>query len=84
MKKTSIFILVAFVLGLIIGNYSGYRKGMRTPEFENYVRNLEIVDSCSRVLIHEHDLTDTDGSDNMSTLLDAYCSIDSFLTEYCY
>lgn len=84
MKKTSIFILVAFALGLIIGNYSGYRKGMRTPEFENYVRNLERVDSCSRVLVHEHNLTDIDGSDNMATLLDAYCSIDSFLTEYCY
>lgn len=82
--RKSFIVLLAFALGLGIGEYSGYRKGMRTPEFENYVRNLEIVDSCSRVLIHEHDLTDTDGSDNMSTLLDAYCSIDSFLTEYCY
>ena len=82
--RKSFIILLAFALGLGIGEYSGYRKGMRTPEFENYVYNLERVDSCSRVLVDRHNLPDIDGSDEMSELLDAYCSIDSFLTEYCY
>lgn len=82
--RKSFIILLAFALGLGIGEYSGYRKGMRTPEFENYVRNLERVDSCSRVLVERHNLTDVDGSDEMSDLLNAYCSIDSFLTNYCY
>ena len=82
--RKSFIILLAFALGLGIGEYSGYRKGMRTPEFENYVHNLERVDSCSRVLVERHNITDVDGSDEMSDLLDAYCSIDSFLTEYCY
>lgn len=82
--RKSFIILLAFAIGLGIGEYSGYRKGMRTPEFENYVHNLERVDSCSRVLVERHSLTDVDGSDEMSDLLDAYCSIDSFLTDYCY
>ena len=82
--RKSFMILLAFALGLGIGEYSGYRKGMRTPEFENYVRNLERVDSCSRVLVERHNLPDIDGSDEMSELLDAYCGIDSFLTNYCY
>ena len=82
--KKSFIILLAFALGLGIGEYSGYRKSMCTPEFENYVRNLERVDSCSRVLIDRHNLPDADGSDEMSELLDAYCGIDSFLTNYCY
>lgn len=82
--RKSFFILLAFALGLGIGEYSGYRKGMRTPEFENYVRNLERVNSCSRVLVERHNLADVDGSDEMSDLLDAYCGIDSFLTNYCY
>lgn len=82
--RKSFFVLLAFALGLGIGEYSGYRKGMRTPEFENYVHNLERVDSCSRVLVERHNLTDVDGSDEMSDLLDAYCGIDSFLTNYCY
>lgn len=82
--RKSFIILLAFALGLGIGEYSGYRKGMRTPEFENYVHNLERVDSCSRVLVERHNLTDVDGSDEMSDLLDAYCGIDSFLTNYCY
>ena len=82
--RKSFIILLAFALGLGIGEYSGYRKGMRTPEFENYVRNLERVDSCSRVLVERHNLPDIDGSDEMSELLDAYCRIDSFLTNYCY
>lgn len=82
--KKSFFVLLAFALGLGIGEYSGYRKGMRTPEFENYVRNLERVDSCSRVLVDRHNLPDIDGSDEMSELLDAYCGIDSFLMNYCH
>ena len=82
--RKSFFVLLAFALGLGIGEYSGYRKGMRTPEFENYVENLERVDSCSRVLVNRHNLTDVDGSDEMSDMLDAQCSIDSFLTNYCY
>lgn len=82
--RKSFIILLAFALGLGIGEYSGYRKGMCTPEFESYVRNLERVDSCSRVLIERHNLADADGSDEMSDLLDAQCSIDSFLTDYCY
>lgn len=82
--RKSFFVLLAFALGLGIGEYSGYRKGMRTSEFENYVRNLERVDSCSRVLVERHNLADVDGSDEMSDLLDAYCGIDSFLTDYCY
>ena len=80
----SFFVLLAFALGLGIGEYSGYRKGMRTPEFEKYVRNLERVDSCSRVLVERHNLADVDGSDEMSDLLNAYCGIDSFITNYCY
>ena len=84
MKNSALFIVLAFALGLGVGLYSGYRKGMRTPEFENYMHNLERVDSCSRVLVERHNLTDVDGSDEMSDLLDAYCSIDSFLTDYCY
>lgn len=79
-----IFVLFAFALGFGIGEYSGYRKGMRTPEFENYVRNLERVDSCSRVLVERHNLADADGSDEMSDMLDAYCGIDSFLMNRCY
>ena len=82
--RKSFIILLAFALGLGIGEYSGYRKSMCTPEFENYVRNLERVDSCSRVLVERHNLADVDGSDEMSDLLDAQCSIDSFLTDYCY
>lgn len=82
--RKSFFVLLAFALGLGIGEYSGYRKGMHTPEFENYVHNLERVDSCSRVLVERHNLTDVDGSDEMSDLLDAQCSIDSFLMDYCY
>lgn len=82
--RKSFMILLAFALGLGIGEYSGYRKGMCTPEFENYVRNLERVDSCSRVLVDRHNLPDIDGSDEMSELLDAYCGIDSFLMNYCY
>lgn len=82
--RKAFFVLLAFAIGLGIGEYSGYRKSMRTPEFENYVRNLERVDSCSRVLIDRHNLPDIDGSDEMSELLDAYCGIDSFLTNYCY
>ena len=82
--RKSFMILLAFALGLGIGEYSGYRKNMCTPEFENYVRNLERVDSCSRVLVERHNLADADGSDEMSDLLDAYCGIDSFLTNYCY
>lgn len=82
--RKSFIILLAFALGLGIGEYSGYRKSMCTPEFENYVRNLERVDSCSRVLVDRHNLPDIDGSDEMSELLDAQCSIDSFLTDYCY
>ena len=82
--RKSFFVLLAFVLGLGIGEYSGYRKGMRTPEFENYVHNLERVDSCSRVLVDRHNLPDIDGSDEMSELLGAQCRIDSFLTNYCY
>ena len=82
--RKSFIILLAFALGLGIGEYSGYRKGMRTPEFEKYVHNLERVDSCSRVLVDRHNLPDIDGSDEMSDLLDAQCGIDSFLTNYCY
>ena len=82
--RKSFIILLAFALGLCIGEYSGYRKSMCTPEFENYVENLERVDSCSRVLVDRHNLPDIDGSDEMSELLDAQCSIDSFLTDYCY
>ena len=82
--RKSFFVLLAFALGLGIGEYSGYRKSMCTPEFENYVENLERVDSCSRVLVERHNLADVDGSDEMSDLLDAYCGIDSFLTNYCY
>ena len=82
--RKSFFVLLAFALGLGIGEYSGYRKGMRTPEFEKYVRNLERVDSCSRVLVERHNLADVDGSDEMSDLLNAYCGIDSFITNYCY
>ena len=84
MKKKLLFILLTFVLGLGIGEYLGYRKSMRTPEFEGYVRNLERVDSCSRVLIDKHNLTDADGSDEMSDLLDAYAKIDTFIIERCY
>lgn len=82
--RKSFFVLLAFAIGLGIGEYSGYRKSMCTPEFENYVRNLERVYSCSRVLVDRHNLPDIDGSDEMSELLDTYCSIDSFLTNYCY
>ena len=82
--RKSFVVLLTFALGLGIGEYSGYRKGMCTPEFENYVHNLERVDSCSRVLVDRHNLPDVDGSDEMSDLLDAQCSIDSFLTNYCY
>lgn len=82
--RKSFFVLLAFALGLGIGEYSGYRKGMCTPEFEKYVHNLERVDSCSRVLVDRHNLPDIDGSDEMSDLLDAQCSIDSFLTDYCH
>ena len=82
--RKSFFVLLAFAIGLGIGEYSGYRKGMRTPEFEKYVRNLERVDSCSRVLVERHNLADVDGSDEMSDLLNAYCGIDSFITNYCY
>ena len=82
--RKSFFVLLAFALGLGIGEYSGYRKSMCTPEFESYVRNLERVDSCSRVLVDRHNLPDVDGSDEMSELLDAYCGIDSFLMNYCY
>lgn len=81
MKNSALFIILAFALGLIVGNHSGYRKGMRTPEFENYVRNLERVDSCSRVLVDRHDLPDIDGSDEMSDLLQAYHDIDVFLDD---
>ena len=80
--RKSFFVLLAFALGLGIGEYSGYRKGMRTPEFEKYVHNLERVDSCSRVLVDRHNLPDIDGSDEMSELLDAYCGIDSFLMNH--
>ena len=79
--RKSFIILLAFSLGLGIGEYSGYRKGMRTPEFENYVHNLERVDSCSRVLVDRHDLPDIDGSDEMSDLLQAYHDIDEFLDD---
>ena len=79
--RKSFIILLAFALGLGIGEYSGYRKGMRTPEFENYVHNLERVDSCSRVLVDRHDLPDIDGSDEMSDLLQAYHDIDEFLDD---
>lgn len=82
--RKSFVVLLAFALGLGIGEYSGYRKGMRTPEFEKYVHNLECVDSCSRVLVDRHNLPDIDGSDEMSELLDAYCGIDSFLMNYCH
>ena len=79
--RKSFIILLAFALGLGIGEYSGYRKGMRTPEFENYVHNLERVDSCSRVLVDRHDLPDIDGSDEMSDLLQAYHDTDEFLDD---
>lgn len=79
--RKSFIILLAFALGLGIGEYSGYRKGMRTPEFENYMHNLERVDSCSRVLVDRHDLPDIDGSDEMSDLLQAYHDIDEFLDD---
>ena len=79
--RKSLVILLTFALGLGIGEYSGYRKGMRTPEFESYVRNLERVDSCSRVLVDRHDLPDIDGSDEMSDLLQAYHDIDEFLDD---
>ena len=84
MKNSALFIVLAFALGLGVGLYSGYRNGMRNPDFCNYVENLERVDSCSRVLVDRHNLPDIDGSDEMSELLDAQCSIDSFLTDYCY
>lgn len=79
--RKSFIILLAFALGLGIGEYSGYRKGMRTPEFEKYVHNLERVDSCSRVIVDRHDLPDIDGSDEMSDLLQAYHDIDEFLDD---
>ena len=79
--RKSFIILLAFARGLGIGEYWGYRKGMRTPEFENYVHNLERVDSCSRVLVDRHDLPDIDGSDEMSDLLQAYHDIDEFLDD---
>lgn len=84
MKNSALFIILAFALGLGVGLYSGYRNGMRNPDFCKYVENLERVDSCSRVLVDRHNLSDADGSDEMSELLDVYCSIDSFLTDYCY
>lgn len=81
MKNSALFIILAFALGLGVGLYSGYRNGMRNPDFRNYVENLERVDSCSRVIIDRHDLVDKDGSDEMSDLLQAYHDIDEFLDD---